>query len=158
MKYFGCMVGPTDQPCTRKFGEQLARWADSPRSCPHSQGVALGWVNPRAFGPQTAHKSLNSTVLRLCLSITKGVSGESVMLKHNLRITRQLRSVGVLDRLCSGCHGHASVAIQQFSRENMPTAAVGMAPNTQRTTWNRSNRRTPRSIRLSPVHAPRAAA
>ena len=33
-------------------------------------------------------------------------------------------------RRCRGWHGHARVAMWRFSRENMPTASVGMAPNT----------------------------
>ncbi len=33
---------------------------------------------------------------------------------------------------CSGCHGHACMAMWQDSRENMPTTSVGMAPNTLR--------------------------
>jgi hypothetical protein len=31
---------------------------------------------------------------------------------------------------CSGCHGHACVAMPHFSRGNMPTTSVGMAPKT----------------------------
>ena len=34
-----------------------------------------------------------------------------------------------LGRKFSGCHGHAGVAMQRFSRGDMPTAGVGMAPN-----------------------------
>ena len=45
--------GRSNGPTIRhEFGERMARWADLARRCPLSQGVALGWVNRRAFGPR----------------------------------------------------------------------------------------------------------
>ena len=47
-----------------------------------------------------------------------------------------------------GCHGHARVAMHGFSRENMPTTSVGMAPNTLNLFVMRSKRPGRRRVRV----------
>ena len=40
----------------------------------------------------------------------------------------RLRGIDRINHKCSGSHGHACVAMQRPSREDMPTTSVGMAP------------------------------